>query len=372
MPYYPEDQSDENLNKLRRKNVCAECGRRLYIYLDMEDGRFYLGCTTLGHEGIAREYQPSTSRSRRDNSIRRLMELEQSHGPETTTAVAKLPRSGQLSQPQAMHILRLVYPKAPQDEIVRCAILCQDFGLHPLMKEVYLIPFNEGKSNESWATVIGIGASRKMAADKKGAYSFLDDTPRAATQEEVAKQYGKDSEEEKDNLISICRVKGEKGNEALGFGLWPKSKIPYGTDKGNTKRNMANIHSERQALDRLPGEALPQVQVIDEAYAELPDVGKVNLKTGEVIEGEAKVVSEESEQEGKPKDSPPKEIDMSPLEHVGALMTRCQNYGISKEDVLRVAGKVSGSEVDHPTKITDPNKVWTQIVDTLLKPVRNL
>jgi len=218
--------------------------------------------------------------------------MEQEYGKEKSTALAKLPMRGALTQPQAEHILSLVYPNVPKDEVIRCAILCRDFGLHPLMKEVYILGFQNRKTGKTdYSTVIGITANRKMAADKKGAFSFLDDTPRAASKEEIVKQYGQNSEEERDNLISFTKLKGEKGNEATGFGLWPKGEEPYGTNKGNTKRNMANIRSERQALDRLPGEVLPlrDVEVIDAAYAEVPDIGEAGYKvvvesTGEIKE----------------------------------------------------------------------------------------
>lgn len=286
----------EDLDQLRRTNKCKVCGERLDTFLDRDSGKVFLAChnwptnpPTSHHEGIEREYQPQDTDSQSD--LRGLVEMEQKVGLEKTRALAKLPAHGQLTQTQAEHILGLVYPGVPKDEVIRCAILCRDFGLHPLMKEVYIIPFGQG-DKRTWSTVIGIGASRKMAADKKGAYSFLDGTPRAATPEEIIKQFGKDSEEEKDNLISICKLKGEKGNEAEGFGLWPKDKTPYGLDKGNTKRNMANIRSERPAYSRLPGETLPQLEVIDEAYVEVPNVGKVETATGEIKEGEDTVAGE--------------------------------------------------------------------------------
>lgn len=249
--------------------------------------------------------------------------MEQQYGEKTTKALdfARLPTSGRLTQPQAEHILSLVYPNCPKDEIIRCAILCRDFGLHPLMKEVYLIPFKDRSGKENYTTVIGIAASRKMAADKKGAYSFIDDSPRAATHKEIVKQYGEDSEEEKNNLISICKVQGEKGNEAIGFGLWPKGKEPYGTDKGNTKRNMANIRSERQGIDRLPGEALPlrDIEVIDGAFVEVPQIGKVSKATGEITEEKAEepeletetIIEEEPEQEPQSKAKTESRVDIS-------------------------------------------------------------
>ena len=78
------------------------------------------------------------------------------------------------------------------------------------------------------------------------------------------------------------------GNKAIGFGLYPKSEKPYGMDKRNTRRNMANIRSERQGIDRLPGRAMPQVEVIDATYAEVLAIGKVNTATGEIVNGDAR------------------------------------------------------------------------------------
>jgi len=303
MHYYPEDQSDENLKKLIRNNVCSVCGRQLSVYMDFEDPdhRCFLACSGRVHEGIAREYKPPIEDYQ--SNMRKEAELQEEHGIEGSRALATIPKQGQLTKPQAMTVLNLIYPNATQIEIERCAIFCRDFGLHPLANEVYLIPF-KGKN----VMVVGIPASRKMAHALKGDFSFLDDTPRAATEEEVVKQYGKDSDEARDNIISVTKLQGVSGNLAIGFGLWPKlrekmawdgkkmavvkkdgkvvmeSNEPYGTDKGNSKRNMANIHSERQATDRLPGRAMPRVEVIDTKYTVLPEVGKVDTTTGEVVE----------------------------------------------------------------------------------------
>jgi len=293
--YEDETTTIADLNKLRKRSKCKVCGARLNIFLDPKSGKAFLACwdwLRTHHEGIERErsrYEKEGLASLNIETRRTIM--EQNYGQETTTALekARLPMTGALTKPQAMDILKLVYPDVPETEIIRTAILCRDFGLHPLMKEVYIIGFKNSRTGKvDYSTVIGIAANRKMAAARKGAYSFLDDTPRAASEGEIIKQYGKNSEEERDNLISICNLKGEKGNVAVGFGLWPKDKTPYGTDKGNTKRNMANIRSERQAMDRLPGEAIPlrDFDVVDEAYVDVPDIGKVSKKTGEIVEGE--------------------------------------------------------------------------------------
>ena len=303
MGYYLSSDDRKLVKKLLKHQACAECGGRLEALYDMEKKLPYLQCkANPQHEGIEREasrYEMNGLSSLNIPTRREILKKE--FGTEMTTQLEKYQGGGQLTQEAAMTILKLVYPNCPEPEIIRTAILCRDFGLHPLMKEVYLIPFKNKKGGDDYATVIGITANRKIASAKKGAFSFLDDTPRAASHAEIVKQFGDNSQEEQENLISICQLKGEKGNTATGFGLWPKNSNPYGIDKGNTKRNMANIRSERQALDRLPGEALPLkgIEVIDEAYAEVPDVGKVNTRTGEIIDGESRELPE-SEPESVP------------------------------------------------------------------------
>ena len=290
MPHhYPEDQSLENLKKVRRNNVCLVCGRELYAYLGL-DKKVYIACSSQVHEGITREYKPPGEDYQ--SNIRRSIEMEQKVGTDVARTIGHIPQQGQLTQPQAMTILKLQYPGASEDEIVKTAIFCRDFGLHPLANEVYLIPFKKKWKDEAgkWheeerhVMVVGIPASRKIAHARKGQFSFLDDTPRAATEEEIVRQYGKDSEEGRDNIISITKLQGEGGNLAIGFGLYPKNESPYGMDKGNTRRNMANIRSERQGMDRLPGKPLPHYEVADTAFVE--GVGEVDKKTGVIIEGE--------------------------------------------------------------------------------------
>ena len=101
------------------------------------------------------------------------------------------------------------------------------------------------------------------------------------TEEEQKRIFG---EVDTKNIVAITKLRTKDGLEAPGYGKWPKEKEPYGTDKGNTKANMAFIRSERNAFGRLSPDALPVgVEVIDEAYAEVPEIGKVEKKTGEII-----------------------------------------------------------------------------------------
>lgn len=317
MPIYESDETTaKELDRLRRLNTCKVCGGQLDIFYDFNQHTSFLACRDYKrtqHDGISREVSRYEKGGIRELTIEAQNEIiKKEIGTKmTTTQLAKYQGGGALTKEGAMEVLKLVYPDVPEKEIIRTAMLCRDFGLHPLMKEVYILPFKKKwqDENKQWqeeinyATVIGINASRKMAADKKGSYSFVDDTPRAASQEEIVKQYGVNSEEARDNLISICKLKGESGNEAIGFGLWTKGKEPYGTDKGNTKRNMSNIRAERQATDRLPGAAIPlrELDVIDENIGEAMIAEKaprarvveidgkpVDTKTGEVSETEPK------------------------------------------------------------------------------------
>ena len=71
--YYPDNQSKENLEKVRRKNVCSVCGRQVAIFLDMTTKRKYIACSGGQHEGIAREYIPPIEDY--ESNIRREIEL---------------------------------------------------------------------------------------------------------------------------------------------------------------------------------------------------------------------------------------------------------------------------------------------------------
>lgn len=371
MPIYEQKgvRTREDLEGLVKYNRCAECSARLEVFLDWKEHLTFLACANWNrthHEGIERKpsrYEMEGLASLNIPTRREIM--NQAYGEAKANALEKYQGGGLLTYSGAMEILKLVYPNCPEQEITRTAMLCRDFGLHPLMKEVYLIPFKNKKTGkDDWATVIGITANRKIASAKKGAFSFLDDTPRAATKEEVDRQYGPNSHEARANIISICRLRGEKENTANGFGLYPKDKEPYGTDKGNTPRNMANIRAERQALDRLPGEAMPlkSFDVIDEVYAEAPDTpavtvttesGEVDTSTGEIVE---------------PMAEPPVNIQAAKPEHW------CEEHGCQYERKARgssvwYAHKASGGWCNEiktkavaPAKKTsiDPATITTQ------------
>lgn len=281
MPFYLITDDREKLKQIQRTNRCADCGGELETLYDVIKHLPFAQCKAHPeHEGIAKINKKSPEFNDYNINTRREIMAEQTG--EKGTAVA-IPTSGKLTQPQAMQILQLVYPDVPESEIIRCAILCRDFGLHPLMKEVFIIPFGTG-DKRTWSTVLGINATRKMMS-LRGSYSYMDNTPRIMTEDEQMLIFG---EIDKQNIVALTRLKTRSGEEAPGYGRWPRDKAPYGMDHGNTKANMAFIRSERNAFGRLfPDSIPPEVEIIDETYADLPKLRqKVDTETGEIAEGE--------------------------------------------------------------------------------------
>lgn len=224
-------------------------------------------------------------------------------------AVARRPQQElavPITKEQAMYLLRTIWPKAPETEVIKAGILCQQYGLNPLMRQVYLIEFGK-----DWAIVLGIKATRQIAQQalrKQGIRYTYADGPRVMTDKEQMKIRGK---VEPDKIWAITILNDQTGNTYPGYGFWPANKQPYGTDKGNDALNMAFIRSERNALDKLaPGE-LPDIEVGDDTYIEggyrvaiekgkqafnkqvekdIDDLWGEKLKadtiTGEIVEGE--------------------------------------------------------------------------------------
>lgn len=168
-----------------------------------------------------------------------------------------------LTQKQAAYLLKTIWPKAPDAEIIKAALICRQYGLNPLMKHIFLIPFENRKTGETtWSIVLAISATRLIARQKGMVYSYIDG-PRVMTEDEQTTIFG---QVEKDKIWAIVKVQDGKGNQYPGYGFWDLNSHPYGNDKGNTQRNMAFIRAERNALNKMaPGE-LPDVDVVDEDY----------------------------------------------------------------------------------------------------------
>jgi hypothetical protein len=334
MPILDSEMTYQEMQK-RVKNcyICAECQAYLSVstgYLVKYQG-YILRCTNdVNHTGIMRPAEINNYDQPGYNMpgtvSKKEKELTLKYGEEKTRALVAASGGNVLStltEERATEIIKTIWPGAPMVEVKKAAIVCQQYGLNPLMKHLYLIPFNckiKGKNGqpdryeESYAMVMGIKASR-IIARRAGAYSYLDDTPRFMTVEEQVKIFGK---EDRENICAITRLKDNKGNTSIGTGKWPHGTSAYGSDKGNTPLNMAMIRSERQALDRLFPDSLPESQdVVDERYQELPTETKtervVDIETGDIIdqvEGEFQEVKEqppttsqsELEKPGQPKD----------------------------------------------------------------------
>lgn len=232
----------------------------------------------------------------------RRREMEERLGKEKATKLMKYEGVVSLTRAEAMEVLKTIWPKAPEVEVLKAAMICHQYGLNPLMKHVFLIPFKRRERGvvvgEDWVTVLGINSNR-LNSQRRHHYSYLDLTPRRMNDQEQEKILG---EVDDSKIWAITKLKDMKtGAEVMGIGSWPKDETPYGADKGNTKLNMACVRSERQALDRqYPGEMPQGVEVIDEQYTEiiegegktLPSMTGGEEKTGEVAVkklGEGKV-----------------------------------------------------------------------------------
>jgi len=131
---------------------------------------------------------------------------------------------------------------------------------------------------------------------------------------------------------------------------------------------MAFIRSERNAFGRLSPDALPEgVEIIDEAYAEVPDIkGSVDLKPGEIIQGESTILEE----------APPIEEPTSLLTDEPDLTPITESQVNNLKELLKVAGKTPKDLGDFANKekawgisaIEDLQKwQYTEIINEFLK-----
>ena len=270
MPLYEsETMTREQLQELRRRNRCQVCQGALDVFLDVDKGKAFLACRDwrrTQHEGIMRVAEPKGIETLNIPTRREIMVEEL--GAKKATALERYGGVVSLTRAEAMEILKTIWPQAPEIEVLKAGIICHQYGLNPLMKHIFLIPFKRRKEGkvigEDWAVVQGIGSNR-LIARRKHNYSYLDMTPRRMTEEEQTKING---EVDDTKIWAITKLKDmETRAEAIGVGSWPIDEVPYGTEKGNTKLNMACIRSEREGIDRLYPAEMPQgVEVMEEKY----------------------------------------------------------------------------------------------------------
>lgn len=391
MPIYESEAVTLDNLKDKVKHLKCECGGNLLVAWGGSTGHncYMLRCSKdINHSNFVRPAKinnydlpgynmPGTINAKED-------ELKRRYGEMTTNALIKHSGGNVLSvldEVKATSIIKTIWPGAPDVEVKKAAMICEQYGLNPLMKHLFLIPFNTkvkatAKVPEHWETsysvVLGIKASR-IIARRKGEYAYLDDTPRIMTEAEQLKIFG---EVYQDQVCAITRLADRKGNTAIGTGKWPKGTDVKGADKGNTKLNMAMVRSERQALDRLFPDSLPsETDVIDERYQEFPDtITKVEIsevkpdqaqlpeasqidenqdepEPEEVQKTEAKQQVSEPTQAQSPVQAQKVKRDHSTIKNLGdfynACLTDLAEHVACKDDVLKALGK---SEKD----ITDP------------------
>jgi len=242
------------------------------------------GCSYPAVERVSYEEEgiPKTQKFCRDH-LREFLRLRgESYGnlleevemaEEEREKLERYRRKSVLTKEQAREIFRTIWPKAPDEEVAKAAMLCAAYRLNPLMKQVFLIPFVDKKTGQTnWTTVLGINATRTLAR-RGGSYGYVDG-PRVMTKEEQEKVFGYVNDT---HIVTITKVRDREGMEAVGYGHWPKNEEPYGKEKGNTKENMAFLRSERQALQRLRPAEMPveEVEVLPEEFTEIPLAGEL-------------------------------------------------------------------------------------------------
>lgn len=290
------------------KNICGICGDGLGVAWGGSFGysEYIIRCgTNVDHSQFGR-------RKSLKEEMTEKMANEQVSAQPGNRALAKVPSAIQplmnklvLNQQEAITILRTLWNKAPDIEIKKAAAICALYRLNPLMKHLFLIPYEKKDKDgniieTTWATVLGISATRLMAS-RKHRYSYMDG-PRIMTEKERLNTFG---EYDEIILAVIVRLKNDAGMEAPGYGFWPKTityydkykkaevtkpNEPKGTDKGNTMFNMASNRAERLAFGRLCPQDLPgaEIEVIDEQYQDLPALEQ----NGHIVEGE--IVNQET------------------------------------------------------------------------------
>lgn len=187
-------------------------------------------------------------------------------GKEKADALAKYVGQTSLQKVELQDIIETLWPEAPPVEKTKAIMLCATYGLNPLNKHIFLIPFNKGEPDETWALVMSIHCKRLLAS-RRGPFSYVDNTPRIMTDDEQQTVFGEVLD---DRLYVITKLRDPKTSaESVGYGFWLHKDRPKGENTGNTRFNMAAIRSESQALDRLrPGEMPLGIEGVEESAIE--------------------------------------------------------------------------------------------------------
>lgn len=179
----------------------------------------------------------------------------------------------------AVFLLRKAWPEAPDPEVMKAAIICHNYNLHPYMGHIFLIPYKNKRTGETKWSVVHSIKSKRLIAQQAGKVYGYHDGPRVMNEAEQVKLFG---QVEPHRIWAITVLKDQQGNLFPGYGFWDKDDNPHGTDKGNTKHKMAFIRSESDALHKLAPGQLPNVEVVDDSFMESTmtqavEAGKVEL-----------------------------------------------------------------------------------------------
>lgn len=282
-PIYEDVLPLELMRKLERNSECGDCGGVLTVAWSPNKNSYMLRCgTDINHNttkkvDLSAEYAEYASKLGWRNK-----RLENEIGTKKELALRQYEYLPRLNKEQATEIVKTIWPDAPESERTKAMMVCVQYGLNPLRKHVYLIPFENKKTGKlDFVMVLGINGTRLIAANTIGHYSYQDGTPRVMTDEEQKTVFGA---VDTNNLCVITKIKVSNGDVYPGYGKYPKSAVPYGSDKGNSPFNMACFRSERNAFDRACPGQMPEGEVFDEQF--LPKVTveeKVDTLTGEVM-----------------------------------------------------------------------------------------
>ena len=277
-----KDKQFDELTKFVKKHICAQCEAPLVVRWWQGEHEVKCG-QDKAHQGF---------KSWKESKRQLEKEAKQMVVDNKVTDLAEYSGKTALAEAEAKHIVLTLWPKAPEPEVIKAALLCRQYGLNPLMRHIYLVKYDirekakqvngiweKGKiTGEEWSIQLGIGATR-MIARRSGAYSYEDDSPRLMSEAEQIKILG---DVDKTCYWAITKLRSKEGFIAQGYGNFPKDGSIKGMDKGNTPQNMAFIRSERAALDKLFPEKLPAgVETAPEYGIDITP--PIDLATGEVL-----------------------------------------------------------------------------------------
>lgn len=291
MPVYEsEELPRDKLEELRRKSSCKECGGWVNMFLDPESGKAFIACNDwlrTHHDGIVKE-----AKYFEENIITRRERMEKELGQEKALALADAANIAVMTKPVAIQIIETLWGDAPTIDKTKAIMMCYQYNLNPLMKHLHMVGYRKrdedgkfikdksGQNVKDWTIIVGIQATRLMS-HRKHKFTYLDMSPRIATQEEIEKILGETARD--DMVYGFTHIKDlETGAESFGLKGWPTKDKAKGEEKGNTQLNMACVRSERQAIDKLYPSELPDADVMDEQFIEVENGGVVDVSTGEI------------------------------------------------------------------------------------------